>query len=70
LSPARLDIRVWLAGRLREAIAEQIRSRGTSCDPQQVLIVAGAQRGLDLVFHLLLDVGTGLDRRPWLSRRA
>ena len=43
--------------RLREAIAEQIRSRGTSCDPQQVLVVAGAQRGIDLVFHLLLDVG-------------
>jgi len=58
LSPARLDYSS-LAGRpgLREAIAEQIRSRGTSCDPQQVLIVAGAQRGLDLVFHLLLDVG-------------
>jgi len=43
--------------RLREAIAEQIRSRGTCCDPQQVLVVAGAQRGIDLVFHLLLDVG-------------
>ena len=43
--------------RLREAIAEQIRSRGTTCDPQQVLVVAGAQRGIDLVFHLLLDVG-------------
>ncbi|MFL6605461.1 MAG: PLP-dependent aminotransferase family protein [Steroidobacteraceae bacterium] len=58
LSPKRLDYSS-LAGllRLREAIAEQIRSRGTSCDPQQVLIVAGAQRGLDFVFHLLLDVG-------------
>jgi GntR family transcriptional regulator/MocR family aminotransferase len=42
---------------LREAIAEQMRSRGTSCDPEQVLVVAGAQRGIDLVFHLLLDVG-------------
>jgi len=58
LSPARLDYSN-MAGlrRLREAIAEQVRSRGTSCDPQQVLVVAGAQRGIDLVFHLLLDVG-------------
>ena len=58
LSPTRLDYS-RLAGlrRLREAIAEQMRSRGTSCDPEQVLVVAGAQRGIDLVFHLLLDVG-------------
>lgn len=58
LSPTRLDYSS-LNGllRLREAIAEQVRSRGTSCDPQQVLVVAGAQRGVDLVFHLLLDVG-------------
>jgi len=58
LSPARLDYS-RLAGlrRLREAIAEQMGSRGTSCDPEQVLVVAGAQRGIDLVFHLLLDVG-------------
>ncbi|MDB6105916.1 MAG: transcriptional regulator, GntR family [Gammaproteobacteria bacterium] len=58
LSPTRLDYSS-LPGllRLREAIAEQLRSRGTSCDPQQVLVVAGAQRGIDLVFHLLLDVG-------------
>lgn len=42
---------------LREAIAEQARSRGTNCEPDQVIVVAGAQRGLDLVFHLLLDSG-------------
>jgi GntR family transcriptional regulator/MocR family aminotransferase len=42
---------------LREAIAEQVRTRGTRCDPQQVIIVAGAQRALDLIFHLLLDAG-------------
>lgn len=56
--PSQLD---YLARRglpaLREAIAEQVRSRGTTCDPQQVIITAGAQRALDLVFHLLLDVG-------------
>jgi GntR family transcriptional regulator/MocR family aminotransferase len=64
LSPARLDYS-RLAGllRLREAIAEQMRSRGTSCDPEQVLVVAGAQRGIDLVFHLLLDVGD----RVWIE---
>ncbi|HEY0685089.1 MAG TPA: PLP-dependent aminotransferase family protein [Steroidobacter sp.] len=58
LSPARLDYsRLAGLNRLRQAIAEQMRSRGTSCDPEQVLVVAGAQRGIDLVFHLLLDVG-------------
>lgn len=64
LSPTRLDYS-RLAGllRLREAIAEQMRSRGTSCDPEQVLVVAGAQRGIDLVFHLLLDVGD----RVWIE---
>ena len=64
LSPARLDYS-RLAGlrRLREAIAEEMRSRGTSCDPEQVLVVAGAQRGIDLVFHLLLDVGD----RVWIE---
>jgi GntR family transcriptional regulator/MocR family aminotransferase len=42
---------------LREAIAEQVRSRGTMCDPAQVIVTCGAQRALDLVFHLLLDTG-------------
>jgi GntR family transcriptional regulator/MocR family aminotransferase len=42
---------------LREAIAEQVRTRGTRCDPQQVIVVSGAQRALDLIFHLLLDAG-------------
>jgi GntR family transcriptional regulator/MocR family aminotransferase len=48
-----------LAGvlRLREAIAEEVRSRGTNCDPAQVIVTAGAQRAIDLVFHRLLDVG-------------
>src|SRR5262249_22712362 len=41
---------------LREAIAEQVRARGTRCDAEQVIVVSGAQRALDLVFHLLLDV--------------
>lgn len=42
---------------LREAIAEMLLSRGTRCDASQVQIVAGAQRGLDQIFHLLLDPG-------------
>jgi GntR family transcriptional regulator / MocR family aminotransferase len=64
LSPQQLDYSS-LAGliRLREAIAEQMRARGTTCDPQQVLVVAGAQRGIDLAFHLLLDPGD----RVWIE---
>ncbi len=48
-----------LAGlrQLREAIAEQVQSRGTRCDADQVQVVTGAQRGLDLIFHMLLDPG-------------
>jgi GntR family transcriptional regulator/MocR family aminotransferase len=42
---------------LREAIAVMIQSRGTRCDPDQVLVVAGAQSGLDLIGRLLLDPG-------------
>jgi GntR family transcriptional regulator/MocR family aminotransferase len=45
------------AAPLREAIAEQVRSRGTRCDAAQVIVTAGAQRALDLAFHLLLDPG-------------
>jgi GntR family transcriptional regulator/MocR family aminotransferase len=64
LSSMRLDYSC-LTGllRLREQIAEQVRSRGTRCDPQQVIIVAGAQRAIDIVFHLLLDVGD----RVWIE---
>ena len=42
---------------LREAIAEQVQSRGTRCDADQVQVVGGAQRGLDLVARMLLDPG-------------
>jgi GntR family transcriptional regulator/MocR family aminotransferase len=43
---------------LREAIAVHLRSaRGTLCSAEQVLIVAGAQAGLDLMARLLLDPG-------------
>ena len=58
LRPAHLDYS-QLAGlrELREAIAEQMQSRGTRCDPDQVQVVTGAQRGLDLIARLLLDPG-------------
>jgi GntR family transcriptional regulator/MocR family aminotransferase len=43
---------------LREAIAAHVQlARGTTCTAEQVIIVAGAQRGLDLLARLLLDPG-------------
>ncbi len=46
----------WLE--LRKAIAEYVQvGRGTRCAPDQVVIVAGAQRGLQLIGTALLDPG-------------
>ena len=43
---------------LREAIADHVsRARGTSCVADQVIVVTGAQHGLELVCRLLLDPG-------------
>jgi GntR family transcriptional regulator / MocR family aminotransferase len=43
---------------LREAIADHVgRSRGTSCTADQVVVVTGAQHGLEFVCRLLLDPG-------------
>jgi GntR family transcriptional regulator/MocR family aminotransferase len=43
---------------LREAIAAYVsRSRGTSCTADQVIVVAGAQQGLEMIARLLLDPG-------------
>ena len=56
--PSRLDYsKLRGLPALREAIAEQVRSRGTTCDPMQVIVTAGAQSALNLMFHLLLDPG-------------
>ena len=57
-APAQLDYSP-LAGlrALREAIASQVQARGTRCDPDQVHVVAGAQRGMDLIARMLLDPG-------------
>ena len=46
---------------LRCAIAEHVRvSRGILCTPDQVLIVAGVQEGLNLVSRLLLQPGSSV----------
>src|ERR1700761_2589186 len=43
---------------LRSAIAEYLnRSRGTQCNPEQVMIVSGTQEALDLVARLILNPG-------------
>lgn len=43
---------------LREAIAAYLRAaRAIVCDPEQIIIVAGAQQALDLVGRVLLDPG-------------
>ena len=43
---------------LREAIADHVRAaRGTECGPEQVVVVAGAQRAVAVLCQLLLDPG-------------
>jgi GntR family transcriptional regulator / MocR family aminotransferase len=43
---------------LREAIADYLgASRGVRCDPDQIMIVSGAQQALDLLARLLLKQG-------------
>jgi GntR family transcriptional regulator / MocR family aminotransferase len=59
LTPSQLDYGES-AGvrRLRDAIADHVRSsRGAQCDASDIIIVAGAQRGLEMVCRLLLDPG-------------
>ena len=49
---------------LREAIASHVQTaRGTRCEADQVLMVAGAQQGFELVCRLLLDPGD----RVWME---
>src|SRR5262249_2292462 len=49
---------------LREAIASHVQTaRGTRCEADQVLVVAGAQQGFELVCRLLLDPGD----RAWME---
>jgi len=43
---------------LREAVAEYVGSaRGVLCSPEQVIVVAGIQHGLDLAIRVLVDAG-------------
>src|SRR5262245_12345535 len=49
---------------LREAIADHVQAaRATRCSAEQVVIVAGAQRGMELVCNLLLEPGD----QAWLE---
>ena len=49
---------------LREAIAQHVQTaRGTRCEADQILVVAGAQQGLELITRLLLDPGD----RVWME---
>jgi GntR family transcriptional regulator / MocR family aminotransferase len=49
---------------LREAIASYLgAARGVRCEPEQVVIVSGAQQGLSLLARLLLDPGD----RVWIE---
>jgi len=49
---------------LRQAVAEYVQAaRGTTCTADQVFIVAGAQRALQMISTLLLDPGD----RVWLE---
>ncbi len=44
--------------RLKTAIADYLAvSRGVRCDPEQVIVVTGAQAALDLIGRLLMDEG-------------
>ena len=43
---------------LRESIAEYlISARAVKCEPDQIIIVSGAQQGIDVVCRLLIDTG-------------
>lgn len=42
---------------LRETLAERLRRRGIPADPDALLIVNGAQQGLDLITRALVDPG-------------
>ncbi|MGH7302116.1 MAG: PLP-dependent aminotransferase family protein, partial [Candidatus Rokuibacteriota bacterium] len=49
---------------LREAIAGHVQTaRGTRCGADQILVVAGAQQGLELISRVLLDP----DDRVWME---
>jgi GntR family transcriptional regulator/MocR family aminotransferase len=65
MTPRQLDYADMAGFRdLRQAVAEHVQAaRGTTCTADQVFIVAGAQRGLQMIASLLLDPGD----RVWLE---
>lgn len=46
--------------KLREQIAERMANEGVVCGPDNVLVLQGAQQGLDLVAKLLINKGDGI----------
>ncbi len=63
----------WGHPALREAIAGYLgAARGVRCLPEQVLVLSGAQAGLDLVARMLLDPGDAawLEDPGYLGARA
>jgi hypothetical protein len=42
---------------LREWIAEQMRSKGLTCTPDNILLTSGSQQGLELIGKLLINKG-------------
>lgn len=59
-------------GRLREAIATMVVTRGIRCTPQQVFVVSSAQEGLELASRLLLGPGEAawIEDPGWSGARA
>jgi 2-aminoadipate transaminase len=45
-------------GPLREWVAAHLGAQGLACSPDQVLITAGSQQGLDLAAKVLIDAGS------------
>lgn len=43
--------------RLREQIVERMKKDGVDCDPSNILVLQGAQQGLDLAARLLINAG-------------
>ncbi|MEE8112322.1 MAG: PLP-dependent aminotransferase family protein [Acidobacteriota bacterium] len=43
---------------MREVLARRMVQRGLPADPENLLIVSGAQQGMDLVFRMFLDPGS------------